>query len=71
MSWRSLRDSAAILDALQGAMTGDPYAAPAPQRPYRVAVPGGVDRDALIARAVAYVDEAQALGAPAAPLVEI
>lgn len=31
----------------------------------------GVDRDALIGRAVAYVDEAQALGAPAAPLVEI
>lgn len=32
---RSLRDSAALLDATAGPETGDPYAAPAPVRPYR------------------------------------
>ncbi len=32
---RSVRDSAAILDATQGAMPGDPYAAPPVARPYR------------------------------------
>lgn len=32
---RSVRDSAAFLDVLQGPEPGDPYAAPAPQRPYR------------------------------------
>jgi amidase len=31
---RSVRDSAAILDATQGAQPGDPYHAPLPQRPY-------------------------------------
>ncbi len=31
---RSVRDSAALLDATQGGMPGDPYAAPAPERPY-------------------------------------
>ena len=31
---RSVRDSAAILDAHQGYMTGDPYTAPPPARPY-------------------------------------
>lgn len=31
---RSVRDSAALLDATQGAAPGDPYAAPAPARPY-------------------------------------
>jgi amidase len=31
---RSVRDSAALLDATQGAMPGDPYVAPAPARPY-------------------------------------
>jgi DNA repair exonuclease SbcCD nuclease subunit len=31
----------------------------------------GVDRDALVARAIAYIDEAQSMGVPAAPLVEI
>jgi DNA repair protein SbcD/Mre11 len=31
----------------------------------------GVDRDALVARAIAYIDEAQAMGVPAAPLVDI
>ena len=31
---RSVRDSAAVLDALAGPMPGDPYTAPAPVRPY-------------------------------------
>jgi amidase len=31
---RSVRDSAAVLDAICGAMPGDPYVAPARQRPY-------------------------------------
>jgi len=31
---RSVRDSAAVLDLLQGYVTGDPYTAPAPRRPY-------------------------------------
>ena len=31
---RSVRDSAAILDVLQGYMSGDPYTAPLPLRPY-------------------------------------
>jgi amidase len=31
---RSVRDSAAILDATQGAVPGDPYFAPPPERPY-------------------------------------
>ena len=32
---RSVRDSAAMLDLMQGYMPGDPYAAPAPTRPYQ------------------------------------
>src|SRR5439155_18627749 len=31
---RSVRDSAAVLEVLQGYMTGDPVSAPAPARPY-------------------------------------
>jgi len=31
---RSVRDSAAVLDAVHGYMPGDPYTAPAPTRPY-------------------------------------
>lgn len=31
---RSVRDTAALLDAVQGAMPGDPYTAPPPTRPY-------------------------------------
>src|SRR5436305_10681936 len=31
---RSVRDTAAILDAVQGPVPGDPYAAPPPERPY-------------------------------------
>jgi len=32
---RSVRDTAAVLDAIQGPMPGDPYTAPFPGRPYR------------------------------------
>jgi Asp-tRNAAsn/Glu-tRNAGln amidotransferase A subunit and related amidases len=32
---RSVRDSAALLDATQGSMPGDPYVAPEPARPYQ------------------------------------
>jgi amidase len=40
---RTVRDTAAILDAIAGAMPGDPYAAPAPARPWceEVGVPPG------------------------------
>jgi amidase len=33
---RSVRDTAAVLDAVAGAATGDPYTAPPPARPYAV-----------------------------------
>src|SRR6185295_35839 len=32
---RTVRDTAAFLDAIEGAMPGDPYTAPPPRRPYR------------------------------------
>jgi amidase len=35
---RSVRDTAAILDVIAGAMPGDPYTAPAPQRPFMAEV---------------------------------
>ncbi len=38
---RSVRDTAAVLDAVAGAAPGDPYTAPAPRRPYRAEI----DRD--------------------------
>ncbi|MBI4516357.1 MAG: amidase [Deltaproteobacteria bacterium] len=40
---RSVRDTAAILDAVSGAMPGDPYTAPPPPRPFRdeVGAPAG------------------------------
>jgi amidase len=38
---RSVRDTAAVLDAVAGAATGDPYTAPPPTRPYRDEVLGG------------------------------
>jgi len=37
---RSVRDAAGILDAIAGAMPGDPYTAPPPPRPYREMVEG-------------------------------
>jgi amidase len=42
---RSVRDSAAILDLIQGSAPGDPYAAPTPARPYLEEV--GADPGAL------------------------
>ena len=50
---RSVRDSAALLDATQGAAPGDPYGAPPPARPYLAEVgadPGRL-RIALMTRA--------------------
>jgi amidase len=42
---RSVRDSAAVLDAIAGYMPGDPYTAPPPARPFAAEV--GVDPGAL------------------------
>ena len=42
---RTVRDSAAILDVVSGAMPGDPYTAPPPRRPFREEV--GADVGAL------------------------
>ncbi len=42
---RSVRDSAAVLDAIAGYMPGDPYTAPPPSRPFAAEV--GVDPGAL------------------------
>ena len=42
---RSVRDTAAVLDAIAGPMPGDPYTAPAPARPYASEV--GADPGAL------------------------
>ena len=41
---RSVRDTAAILDAIAGPMPGDPYAAPTPRRPFREEVGAGPGR---------------------------
>jgi len=41
---RSVRDSAAILDAIAGAMPGDPYIAPPPQRPFLAEVGAAPER---------------------------
>jgi len=50
---RSVRDSAAILDAVAGYVPGDPYVAPPPARPFReeVGTPPGRLRVGLLARA--------------------
>jgi amidase len=37
---RSVRDTARLLDAVEGAMPGDPYFAPPPARPYREEISG-------------------------------
>ncbi len=49
---RSVRDSAALLDAVSGPAPGDPYRAPPPQRPFRseVGAPPGTLRIAVSAR---------------------
>ena len=51
---RSVRDSAAILDAVHGEMPGDPCVAPPPARPFRdeVAAPPGRLRIGLLTRAM-------------------
>ncbi len=41
---RSVRDTAAFLDAAAGRMPGDPYTAPPPERPFLDAVRGGAGR---------------------------
>ena len=41
---RSVRDTAAVLDAVAGAAPGDPYTAPLPLRPYRDEVGAPVGR---------------------------
>jgi amidase len=50
---RSVRDTAAVLDAVAGYVPGDPYTAPPPARPYRdeVGAPPGRLRIGLLARA--------------------
>jgi amidase len=50
---RSVRDSAAALDALQGYTTGDWYTAPLPERPYaeEVGAPAGKLRVGMVSRA--------------------
>ena len=40
---RSVRDSAALLDATSGADVGDPYSAPMPKRPYLAEVGAPID----------------------------
>jgi amidase len=47
---RSVRDSAALLDATAGAESGDPYWAPPPKRSYQAEVGAGQPRLAPIAR---------------------
>jgi amidase len=42
---RTVRDTAVLLDVIEGLMPGDPYVAPAPQRPYREEV--GADPGSL------------------------
>src|SRR5437868_12285176 len=49
----TVRDSAALLDATAGSAPGDPYAAPAPTRPYLQEI--GASREAL---RIAYTSQA-------------
>lgn len=51
---RSVRDSAAILDAVAGPMPGDPYFAPPPARPFRdeLGAPAGRQRVGLLTKAL-------------------
>jgi amidase len=52
---RSVRDTAGVLDAIAGAMPGDPYTAPPPRRPFReeVGADPGVLRIGVLTRAPA------------------
>ena len=65
---RSVRDTAAVLDAVEGPAPGDPYAAPAPVRSYRQEVGAdagrlriGVQTDASAAGATTHVDCVEAV----------
>lgn len=59
---RSVRDTAAILDAVAGAMPGDPYFAPPPARPFRheVGVEPGRLRIGILSRVPRHGREAHA-----------
>ena len=65
---RSVRDTAAVLDAVAGWLPGDPYAAPGPARPYRdeIGADPGRLRIGLMTTGVASVDPECAAGAEAA-----
>ncbi len=74
---RSVRDSAALLDAIDGPAPGDPYASPPKARPFlaEVSAPPGrlrvaITREALFARAT-HPDCAAAVDAAAALLSEL
>ena len=74
---RSVRDAAALLDAVHGPGPGDPYAAPTPARPYRdeVGAPAGKLRIALITSSVVEADPGpealEAVGSAADLLIEL
>ncbi|HTZ09998.1 MAG TPA: amidase family protein [Acidimicrobiales bacterium] len=75
---RTVRDTAAVLDAVAGAVPGDPYVAPAPVRPYVEEVgadPGrlriGVQTDAFGAMAVTHPDCVAATDAAASLLASL
>ncbi|WP_328608965.1 amidase [Amycolatopsis sp. NBC_00345] len=59
---RSVRDTAAVLDATAGAAAGDPYSAPPPARPYRVEA--GTDPEPL---RIGFRTAAPGTGEPAHP----
>lgn len=72
---RSLRDTAAMLDATHGAEPGDPYACPAPERPFleELGRPPGRLRIALASKSFTPADvdpECQAAAVAAARLCE-
>jgi 23S rRNA (adenine2503-C2)-methyltransferase len=71
LNFDSVRDAAAILDVAAGPEPGDPYAAPTPERPYRVeagADPGRL-RIGLLAGVNDRVEQARALAALLDPKV--
>jgi amidase len=72
---RTVRDTAAVLDVVQGPMPGDPYAAAPPSRPYasEVGAPPGRLRIGLMSqgpRAIAVDSECKAAAQRAARLLE-
>jgi amidase len=66
---RSVRDTAAVLDAVCGAGPGDPYTAPPPRRPYRDEIEGG-DGDRLRIGFRTETPDGEASGADAVRAVE-